>query len=271
MYHIYIKFSTSDKIFLYKMALDKKFLLGYKKEKRVIIDTGQFIELARIVKLEEAGKKNYSAEMTTKIEQGTGKIMRILEPKDKDKLNELRKKVHEYIPICEKKISKYKLDMKIFAAELSFDEKKLTFYFGAESRVDFRELVMDLIKTFKKMIRLQQIGARDQAKICGGFGFCGRKLCCKSFLHNVESITLDKVKLQDLSSGVGKISGVCGKLMCCLEYEYQEYARVKKKLPKIGTKLRTKSGKAEVIGHNIFNESVIVEIEKDKRVLEVKL
>ena len=270
MYKMLVKFPIIDKIYLYEINLNKKQFEQIKTGDKILIDTNQIIEAAQVIKIEKI-KKNGEKNQEKNQELNKGTIIRIINQKDEEKIKKLKEKAKKFIPLCEEKIKKYSLKMKLFDADLSFDEKKMTFYFGADNRVDFRELVLDLIKTFKKMIRLQQIGARDQARVCGGFGLCGRQLCCNKFLKGVESVTLEAAKLQNLSSGVGKISGLCGKLMCCLEYEHDEYLRLKKKLPKIGTKLRTKSGKAEVIGHNIFNESVMVKIEKDKRVLEVKL
>lgn len=227
---------------------------------QVIIENSQILELAEVIN--SSDKKNVGSDL----EMSDGRVIRKATAEDLVKIVENKMKAIEYIPICKEIIRKYDLAMKLIDADLSFDEKKLTFYFGAEGRIDFRNLVTDLIKKFKKMIRLQQIGARDEAKILGGFGRCGRKLCCQSFLKKVDSVTLDIAKEQNLSTGVSKISGACGKLMCCLSYELEQYRKLKEILPEIGSEIKIKQGKGRVIEQQILKTAVTVELENGERV-----
>lgn len=217
---IIVKFVSNDKNFLYEVGE-----ASFKAGDQILIDTASVTELAIVVKLVKDEER-----ISDLVEPGEGRVSRKVNEKDADKLNNLKKIAHDYLKICEGKLKNHSLDnlMKIVDADLSFDGKKLTIYFSAEGRIDFRDLVSDLAKTFKKIIRLQQIGARDQAKLFGGYGRCGQQLCCKRFLKNIESITLDMAKEQNILSSANKISGVCGKLMCCLSYEKNLYKELKK-------------------------------------------
>jgi len=148
------------------------------------------------------------------------RILKVLSQEDLDFKKELHKKAKTFIDEARSKAFRHGLDLKILDADFSFDEKKLTFFFSAEGRIDFRSLVADLVGTLNKIIRLQQVGPRDQAKLYGGFGKCGRELCCARFLSNLDNITLEMVENQEISGGKSpKFSGCCGKLMCCLAYE----------------------------------------------------
>jgi len=150
------------------------------------------------------------------------RFMRVLSEDDKTLKKQLRAKAKTYLETAQKKVTRHNLDMKILDATLSFDEKKLTFYFSAENRIDFRALVADMVGDFKKIIRLQQIGAREQAKRMGGYGRCGRPLCCNQFLTDLESISEETASMQEFGgSKLSKSVGCCGKLMCCLSYENQ--------------------------------------------------
>ena len=158
--------------------------------------------------------------------------------------------------------------MKLVEAEYSFDRSKIIFYFTAEGRVDFRELVRDLAHLFKARIELKQIGVRDEVKMFGGFGTCGKKLCCVAFLKDFEPVTIRMAKQQNMPLNPEKISGVCGRLMCCLGYEYQTYKDFSKSLPKEGQYIETPEGKGRVITVHTLKQSVIVELE-DERKIEV--
>lgn len=227
----------------------------------VLVHTGQIQEAGRIVNLIEKPEN----------EIADGKIIRKLEQEDKEKLEELKKKALDYILFCSEKVTKLSLPMKIIDADLSYDEKKLTIYFSSEARVDFRALVGDFVRSFKKLIRLQQIGPREQAKKIGGCGKCGRVVCCNKFLKNLGSVTIEKAKNQNMGEvNINKINGLCGKLMCCLEYEEDLYKKLKIKLPKLGTKIKTDLGIGEVIKQNVLVQSVTVKLAKGERV-EVKL
>jgi cell fate regulator YaaT (PSP1 superfamily) len=170
------------------------------------------------------------------------------------------------------KVEKYKLDMKLLKTEISFDQKHLIYYFSAETRLDFRDLLKDLVRTMHKLIRLQQVGPRDEAKYIVSVGSCGRKLCCQSFLKKLDNVPSDLAKIQRLSQiASSKISGTCGKLMCCLAYEAQMYKDLEKNLPKIGDTIETKKGKGRVISHNIINQKVKAELlNGDKIDVEIK-
>ena len=198
-------------------------------------------------------------------------IIRKLSEKDLEQYKEYKKIAQGMIPECQKKIEFHKLPMELMDAELSFDEKKLTFYFSAEGRVDFRSLVSDLASTFKKLIRLQQIGARDEARFIGGCGRCGQPLCCRRFLKgDLDSVTIDMAQIQGLAAmGSTRVTGCCGKLMCCLKYELGEYEESAKSMPKIGDKIKTEKGPGFVISQNLLTKKVLVEVE-DGTKLEVE-
>lgn len=198
-------------------------------------------------------------------------IIRKLSEKDLQQYQEFKKIAQGLIPECQKKIEFHNLPMELMDAELSFDEKKLTFYFAAEGRVDFRSLVSDLASTFKKLIRLQQIGARDEARFIGGCGRCGQVLCCRRFLKgDLDSVTLDMAQIQGLAAmGSNRITGCCGKLMCCLSYELDAYKEAAKTLPKIGEKIKTEKGPGLVVSQNVLAKKVVVEVEDGSK-LEVE-
>jgi cell fate regulator YaaT (PSP1 superfamily) len=160
---------------------------------------------------------------------------------------------------CKEKIKKHNLEMFLAFTEYSFDGSKINFVFTADDRVDFRDLVKDLAKTFQKQIHLQQIGPRDKARLITGRGKCGQGLCCSNWLKDLESITMDMVRSQNLESkGSSKLSGCCGKLLCCLKYEVEEYKNLKKNLPRVGNLVKLKKKNAEVIGLDILNQKVKV-------------
>jgi len=194
------------------------------------------------------------------------KIIRIATTLDIARINENKKRTKDAFQICLKKIEGRKLDMKLIDAEYSFDGTKLIFYFTSEGRIDFRELVKDLAYIFKVRIELKQIGVRDEARMCGGFGHCGRPLCCANFLKGFEAVTIRMAKDQNLSLNPSKISGVCGRLMCCLGYEYEAYKRYLKGLPREGENITTKEGKCKVISVNALKRKVLVEFEEGKQV-----
>lgn len=205
----------------------------------------------------------------TEVEAPLRKIIRVATRDDLRQIQENKKKTKEAIEICEKKIAEHKLNMKLVDAEFSFDRSKFIFYFTAEGRIDFRELVKDLAREFKARIQLRQIGVRDEAKIFGGFGLCGRVLCCKSFLKDFEPVTVRMAKDQNLPLNPTKISGVCGRLMCCLGYEHEVYKQFLQSLPKEGETINTKEGKGKVISVNPLKRTVIVEVGEEAKQIEV--
>lgn len=196
------------------------------------------------------------------------KIVRIAQEADLKQIEENRDKAKEAFNTCTKKIEEHKLQMKLVQVEYSFDRSKIIFYFTAEGRVDFRNLVKDLAKIFKARIELRQIGVRDEAKFFGGFGPCGRELCCVKFLRDFEPVTIKMAKEEGLSLNPPKISGICGRLMCCLSYEYETYKLLSKGLPREGERLNTPEGKGKVVSVNVFKRTATVELE-DGTQLEV--
>ncbi len=203
-------------------------------------------------------------------EETLKKIIRVATKEDLNQITKNKASTREVRTVCNKKIQEKKLPMNLVGAEYSFDRSKLIFYFTAEGRVDFRDLVKELAAHFKARIELKQIGVRDEAKLIGGFGSCGRQLCCAMFLKDFEPVTIRMAKEQSLPLNPTKISGTCGRLMCCLSYESQMYKDLLKGLPKQGSKIKTKEGKAgKVISVNPLTRSVIVETE-DKIQVEIK-
>ena len=198
------------------------------------------------------------------------KIIRKTNPWDHHQIEKNKKKSKELIQVCEKKIAERKLSMKLVEAEYSFDRSKIIFYFTTEGRIDFRKLVKDLAGTFKARIELKQIGVRDEAKLMGGYGPCGKELCCVKFLKDFEPVTIRMAKDQNLPLNPTKISGLCGRLMCCLSYENETYKELMKGMPKLGHEIKTDKGKGKVVALNTLKRTVTVEIENGKQI-EVKL
>ena len=201
---------------------------------------------------------------------GAEPLKKIVRPATKEDLNQIEKnkaQTKEACNFCNKKIQEKKMAMRLVSAEYSFDRSKLLFYFTADGRIDFRELVKELAAHFRARIELKQIGVRDEARLIGGFGPCGRHLCCAKFLKDFEPVTIRMAKVQSLPLNPTKISGLCGRLMCCLYYEHQMYKELLKGLPKAGSKIKTKDGKAgRVISVNPLTRSVTVETEDKTRV-----
>ncbi len=188
-------------------------------------------------------------------------ILRKATAEDLRQIKANKEEAGQAMKTCELKIKEYKLAMKLIDAEYSFDKKKIIFYFTAEGRVDFRELVKELAKFFKIRIEMRQIGVRDEARLFGGIGPCGQRLCCVRFLKNFEPVSMKMAKTQQLSLVSGKISGICGRLMCCLFYEYKTYRELSRGLPKEGQQITTPKGKGKVISVNILKRLVYVELE----------
>ncbi len=212
----------------------------------------------------EAGKVIYiNKEIDMKVHKNPiKKIIRKATKQDLKKIEKLKSYRKQALDMFKKKIKKYNLPMKATAADFAYSDDKITFSFVAKTRVDFRELVKDLSRCFKKQIRLRQIGPRDEAKIIGGFGRCGEPLCCSRFLENLESVVMDMARVQDIASkGSEKISGACGRLMCCLSYEAEEYKILSKKLPEVGSKVKTKKGLGKVLDRNILKQTLNIQLE----------
>ncbi|MBN2830842.1 MAG: stage 0 sporulation family protein [Candidatus Omnitrophica bacterium] len=189
------------------------------------------------------------------------KILRLARDTDIKQVEDNRTKAKEVFNSCNKKIEEHKLDMKLVKAEYSFDRSKIIFYFTSAGRVDFRNLVKDLAKIFKARIELKQIGVRDEARLFGGFGPCGRELCCSRFLKDFEPVTIKMAKEEGLPLNPPKISGICGRLMCCLSFEYESYKILSKGLPREGEHVHTPKGKGKVTSVNVFKRLASVQLE----------
>lgn len=179
-------------------------------------------------------------------------IVRKASKKDEENREKFAAKRPEAMALAEEKIRARELEMKLIDCEYTFDGSKIIFYFTAEGRVDFRDLVRDLAQAFHVRIELRQVGIRDEAKLLGGLAPCGRPCCCASFLQDFKKVSIKMAKTQGLSLNPGKISGLCGRLMCCLEYENEYYSNVYKKMPKIGSEVETPDGKGSVVSNNML-------------------
>ncbi|MDW0114704.1 MULTISPECIES: PSP1 domain-containing protein [Sporosarcina] len=196
------------------------------------------------------------------------KIIRKANKDDHAQVEENRADAELAFSKCVEKIKEHELDMKLVDVEYTFDRNKIVFYFTAEGRVDFRNLVKDLAAIFRTRIELRQIGVRDEAKMLGGIGPCGRMLCCSTFLGDFEPVSIKMAKDQNLSLNPSKISGLCGRLMCCLKYENDEYEEAKSLMPDIGEKVQTPEGLGKVVGLNLLERVLQVSLTDQEQVLE---
>jgi len=229
----------------------------------VVVKTTRGLELGQVV---IAPEQVLASEVETPLKP----VVRKAEPEDIERAQEFKENEREALSECGKLIAKLNLPMKLLSAEYNFDGSRLTFFFSAAERVDFRELLRELAKRFKTQVQLRQVGPRDETKLMGGFGRCGRPLCCMSFLSEFAPVSIKMAKGQDLPLNPMKISGVCGRLLCCLTYENEQYQAMKKKLPKKGQRVSTASGVATVVRGNPLKETVLVELES-KATVELPL
>ncbi|MFW5986209.1 MAG: PSP1 domain-containing protein [Halanaerobiales bacterium] len=223
------------------------------KGENVIVETARGLEFGEVV----MGKKEVTEE---EIVAPLKKVTRKATLKDRAQHEENKRLEEEAFDICLQKIDKHGLPMKLIDVEYTFDHNKIIFYFTADGRVDFRELVKDLARVFKTRIELRQIGVRDEAKMVGGMGPCGRPTCCGTFLRDFEPISIKMAKKQDLSLNPAKISGLCGRLMCCLKYESKIYRTLKKEMPEIGETVAMNIGEGEIVERNLVKKTVKVEM-----------
>lgn len=223
----------------------------------VIVETARGIEMGRIV-IEKRAIND------TDVVQPLKTVMRIATEHDLEVRKNNKEKEKETFDICVEKIKKHKLNMKLVDVEYAFDNSKILFYFTADGRVDFRELVKDLANVFKTRIELRQIGVRDESKILGSVGICGRSICCAQFLGEFEPVSINMAKKQGLSLNPTKISGACGRLMCCLKYEQDCYDELLKVTPRVGAVVETPSGVGTVEYVNIIKGEMKIKIEKEK-------
>lgn len=199
-----------------------------------------------------------------KVDAVRGKVLRKATEGDFNQIKNNRIKAQDAINVCMRKIDERKIDMKLVKAEYTFDCSKIVFFFLAEGRVDFRALVKDLARVFRVRIELKQIGVRDKAKIVGGYGVCGRELCCSSYMKDFHALSIKMAKDQNLPLNPSRISGVCGRIKCCMAYEFTVYREYAKDLPKVGEKVTTPDGKGEVRDINILKRSILVDLGEGK-------
>ncbi len=235
----------------------------YEKGEHVIVETARGLEYGEIV---ISNREISHDEDIPPVKP----IVRIATSDDEQIVKENNTRAKEAFFICKTKILKHNLNMKLIDAEYTFDSTKLLFYFTSEERVDFRELVKELASIFRTRIELRQIGVRDETKLCGGIGICGRSLCCNTFLNDFHPVSIKMAKDQNLSLNPIKISGICGRLMCCLQYEDNCYVEIRDKMPEVGEVVMTPEGRGEVLSVNVLREQIKVAVDKkDKDTKEV--
>lgn len=196
------------------------------------------------------------------------KVMRVANEEDRINVRKNEELALDALNVCNEKISSHQLQMNLVDVEYTFDRNKVIFYFTAEGRIDFRELVKDLAARFKTRIELRQIGVRDEAKLLGGIGPCGRMLCCSTFLGDFEPVSIKMAKDQNLSLNPSKISGLCGRLMCCLKYENDTYEDAKRNLPDVGEQVMTKEGSGRVVSLNILEKTIRIALAEADQIVE---
>src|SRR5690625_482661 len=230
----------------------------------VIVETARGIEFGEVVLVNKTVEED-------DVVLPLKKVLRIATIEDKENVAENEQLASEALSLCIHKVETHKLDMNIVDVEYTFDRNKIIFYFTAEGRIDFRDLVKDLAAKFKTRIELRQIGVRDEAKLLGGIGPCGRMLCCSTFLGDFEPVSIKMAKDQSLSLNPAKISGLCGRLMCCLKYENDHYEEAKRQMPDLGKEVHTSYGTGKVVGLNLLEKIVQIEIYEQGNVIEYTL
>ncbi|SNS45521.1 Cell fate regulator YaaT, PSP1 superfamily (controls sporulation, competence, biofilm development) [Anaerovirgula multivorans] len=243
-----VRFKKAGKIYYFNPGE-----VEIKKNDYVIVETARGIEFGEVV----VGPKDVSEE---DIVAPLKDVIRTVTEEDRQRHKENKIKEKEALEVCLEKITEHQLEMKLIDVEYTFDNNKVIFYFTADGRVDFRELVKDLASIFKTRIELRQIGVRDESKMLGGIGTCGKSLCCSTWLGDFEPVSIKMAKEQSLSLNPTKISGICGRLFCCLKYEYDMYQEILDKLPGIGSIVLTPDGEGTVIETNVLLEKVKVKI-----------
>jgi len=222
----------------------------------VVVNTTRGLELGQVV---ISPKQVLASDVSKPLKP----VVRKAEPEDIERVQKLEAQEREALAECGKLIAQLHLPMKLITAEYNLDGSRLTLYFSAAERVDFRELVRELARRLKVHVEMQQTGPRDEAKLIGGYGRCGRPFCCVSFLSEFAPVSIRMAKEQGLPLNPMKISGCCGRLMCCLVYENEQYHMMKEKLPKVGQQVSTAMGVAKVVGSNPLKETVLVELESE--------
>lgn len=243
-----VRFKTAGKIYYFDPDN-----FDVKNGDNVIVETARGMEYGMVTNdIQEVNENDIVAPLK--------KIIRIATAEDDRKHKENVKKKERAMQLCQEKVDKHGLIMKLIDVEYTFDNSKIIFYFTADGRVDFRELVKDLASVFKMRIELRQIGVRDEAKMMGGIGGCGRSLCCNSWLADFEPVSIKMAKVQNLSLNPSKISGICGRLMCCLKYENDIYMEMRRGMPEVGERIKTPDGLAKVVDTNILEDIIRVRL-----------
>lgn len=243
-----VKFKPEGRIYYFD-PVRQSFKIGDK----VIVETARGLEFGTVA---SANHNVTESEVVKPLK----KVVRTASEQDIRKAEENRKKETEAFKVCEEKILAHGLDMKLVDVECSFDGTKILFYFTSDGRVDFRELVKDLAAVFRTRIELRQIGVRDEAKMLGGLGICGQPFCCSRFLDDFQPVSIKMAKEQNLSLNPTKISGSCGRLMCCLKYEQEAYEYLNRQTPKVGSIVRTREGDAVVLSANTLTGALQVRV-----------
>ncbi|CAJ1004627.1 MULTISPECIES: stage 0 sporulation family protein [Bacillales] len=238
--------------------------LPIEKDSHVIVETARGVEYGKVV----IGRKQVADK---DVVLPLKKVIRMANERDAKQVEENKQAAKNAFSICQTKIKEHNLEMKLVDVEYTFDRNKIIFYFTADGRVDFRELVKDLASVFRTRIELRQIGVRDEAKMLGGIGPCGRLLCCSTFLGDFEPVSIKMAKDQNLSLNPAKISGLCGRLMCCLKYENDNYESTRDEMPDIGAMVTTPMGEGRVVSVNVLDQSVQVELLENKHTIEFAL
>lgn len=241
-----IRFKSGGKTYYFAPGKDE-----YKEGGGVIVETARGVEYGKIV----SEPKDVP---DSEVVQPLKPVIRLATKKDLETIEKNEARRPEALKTAEEKIAKHKLDMKLIDCEFTFDGSKVIFYFTAEGRIDFRELVKDLAQSFRIRIELRQVGIRDEARLLGGIAPCGRVCCCASYLQDFKKVSIKMAKTQGLSLNPSKISGLCGRLMCCLEYENAHYSETYKIMPKIGSEVKTGDGKGLVLSNNMLKKLVRV-------------
>lgn len=249
-----IRFKRAGKVYYFDPA-DIELEVG----DYVVVETTRGLEMGRVV---ISPQQVLASEITEPLKP----VVRKAEAEDIERAREFEQKEREAMAVCGELVGKLDLPMKLLSAEFNFDGSRLTFFFSAGERVDFRQLVRELTTRLKTRVELRQIGPRDETKLIGGFGRCGRPLCCTSFLSELAPVSIRMAKEQGLPLNPMKISGACGRLLCCLVYENEFYHEMRGKLPKEGQRISTSMGEAKVIGVNPLKETVLVELESQASV-----
>lgn len=244
-----IRFKQAGKVYYFDPA-------GFELEvnDEVVVETSRGLEIGRVV---VAPKQVVDAEVAEPLKP----VVRKAQEGDLRQVGTWHEKEADALRTCQAKVAAHNLPMRVLSAEFNYDGSRLTFYFNADGRVDFRELLRELASTFRTRIELKQVGVRDKAKMLGGIGRCGRELCCSSHLCDFSTVTMKMAKEQNLPLNPMKISGLCGRLLCCLSYEADQYTEMKQKLPRAGDKVTTSFGHGKVVSTNVLKETVLVEME----------